>query len=146
KASDNSFITSGVNALLIDRKENLWIATMSQGIYRYLPKSSALKKVAIEGFDLGVNAAWSVCEDKSGTIWAGTRLGLLRYNTQSYKFETIPSVFSKENSDNEILSILEDNIGNLWLGTWSKGLRCYNKQSDSYTSYLNQKSKYVTHI
>lgn len=146
KAGDRSSITSAVNALLTDSKGYLWIATMSQGIYQFMPKSKRLRKVTVENFDLGVNATWSVFEDKSGTIWAGTRPGLLRYNAQSLKFEIVSSVFSKQNSDNEILSILEDNIGNLWLGTWSQGLRCYNKQSDSYTSYLNQKSKYVTHI
>jgi len=149
KASDNSKITSAVNALLVDKNGNLWIATMFQGIYFYSPKNSKLRKVAIEDVDLGMNASWSIIEDKTGTVWAGTRLGLLRYNSQSHKFEPIPSLFSNtENSNNEVLSILEDNKGNLWLGTWSDGLRYYNKQSDGYTSYLNNQSKsnYITHI
>src|SRR5690606_42075997 len=102
---------SGVNYLLIDRSGNLWIATMFQGIYFYNPRSSKLKKVAIENVDLGMNASWSIIEDKSGTIWAGTRLGLLRYNSQSHKFEPIPSLFSyAENSKYANISILEYNI------------------------------------
>src|SRR5690606_1750279 len=92
---------------------------------------------------------WSIIEDKSGTIWAGTRSGLIRYNTLVNKFEIVENLFSRlENSDNEVLFIMEDNAGNLWLGTWSEGLRCYNKQSNEFISYLNipSESNYITHI
>ncbi|RRN76362.1 hybrid sensor histidine kinase/response regulator, partial [Pseudoxanthomonas sp. SGD-10] len=148
KTAENIVITSAINALLVDSDKNLWIATMSQGIFKYNPRSSKLKKVNVDNADLGMNASWAIVEDKSGTVWAGTRLGLLRYNAQKDKFETIESLFSKdENSNHEILSILEDRKGNLWLGTWSNGLRYYNKQTEEYSSYLHQsKSNYVTHI
>lgn len=149
KATDNTFISSAINSLLIDKTGSLWIATMSQGIYRYDIQKQRLAKVLMEDVDLGLNASWSVIQDKSGTIWAGTRLGLLRYNSLFHKFEIIPSLFSKaENSDNEVLSILEDNKGSLWLGTWSNGLRRYDKQSEECISFLNNpvNTNYVTHI
>ena len=149
KATDHSQISSAVNSLLVDNKGMLWIGTMSQGVYTYDFQHNTLHKVELDKFDLGLNATWSIIEDKSGTIWAGTRLGLMRYNTQINKFEIVENLFSKmENSDNEVLSILEDKVGNLWLGTWSDGLRCYNKQSNEFTSYLNARSKtnYITHI
>ena len=149
QASDHSQITSAINSLLVDNKGTLWIGTMSQGIYTYNFQQNTLDKVELDKFDLGEVATWSIIEDKSGTIWAGTRSGLMRYNALISKFEIIENLFSKmENSDNEVLSILEDNVGNLWLGTWSEGLRCYNKQSNEFISYLNISSQpnYVTHI
>lgn len=149
KTTENLQITAAINSLLLDSKGVLWIGTMSQGIFKYDLKDNTLQKVKIMDVDLGMNATWSIIEDKSGIVWAGTRLGLLRYNTQINKLEIVSDLFSKtENSDNEVLSILEDNIGNLWLGTWADGLRCYNKQSGEFNSYLNQLSKnqYVTHI
>ena len=150
KALDGSEITSAVNSLLVDRNGSLWIGTMSQGLYRYNPSLHQLHRVELDEYDLGLNATWTIIEDKSGTIWAGTRLGLIRYNRQQEKFEIIENLFSKniDHSDNEVLSILEDNVGNLWLGTWSDGLRCYNKQSKEFVSYLNASSgsNYITHI
>ncbi|RXF68672.1 hybrid sensor histidine kinase/response regulator transcription factor [Arcticibacter tournemirensis] len=149
KASGNSSISSAVNALVVDKKGNLWIATMSQGLYIYSPKSQKLRKVEIEKTNLDVSTFWSVMEDRSGTIWAGTRAGLLRYNTQTNRLEIIHSITGKTGStNNEILSMTEDNRGNLWLGTWAGGLLCYNKQTDGYTSYLNRQFRfnYVTHI
>lgn len=150
KASDGSEITSAVNSLFVDKNGILWIGTMSQGVYCYDITKQILRRVPLVKYDLGLNATWTILEDRSGTIWAGTRLGLMRYNTQLEKFEVIENLFSKDfdNSDNEVLSILEDNVGNLWLGTWSAGLRCYNKQSKEFTSYLNGTTShnYITHI
>jgi signal transduction histidine kinase/ligand-binding sensor domain-containing protein/DNA-binding response OmpR family regulator len=149
KTSDNIEINSAINSLLVDSKGILWIGTMSQGIFMHSPKENRLTQVATDNIDLGLNATWSIIEDQSGIVWAGTRLGLLRYNAQSQRFESIKNLFSQtENAENEVLSILEDKIGNLWLGTWANGLRCYNKQSGEFTSYLNIPSAnlYVTHI
>lgn len=150
KTADGSEITSAVNTLLVDKNERLWIGTMSQGIYCYHIKTGKLRRVPLVEYDLGHNATWTILADKSGTIWAGTRLGLLRYHPQLEKFEVIENLFSKDfdDSDNEVLSILEDNVGNLWLGTWSAGLRCYNKQTDEFTAYLNgaPSPHYITHI
>ncbi len=148
RTKDNIAINTAVNSLLVDSRGILWVGTMFQGIFKYSPNENILQKVKIEN-DLGLNATWSIIEDKSGTVWAGTRLGLLKYHSQDETFESVKNLFSKtENSDNEVLSILEDSIGNLWLGTWANGLRCFNKQSGEFTAYLNQPAKnlYVTHI
>lgn len=150
KASDGSQITSAINTLLVDKGGLLWIGTMSQGVYTYNLEEQALHKIELDNFDLGGVATWSIIADKSGTIWAGTRRGLMRYSAQLGRFEVITGLFSKEaeNSADEVLSILEDNSGNLWLGTWSAGLRCYNKQSNEFISYLHGKGEgdYITHI
>lgn len=148
-APGHSVITDAINCLLVDRKGTLWIATMSYGIYSYHPANRKLRRIPTETATPDQNIAWSVIQDKSGTIWAGTRAGLLRYNLQSDRFEAISSLFSQRgNSENEVLSMLEDNKGDLWLGTWADGLRCYNKRSDEYTSYMNIRSRadYITHI
>lgn len=150
QASDGSRLMSAINALTVDKDGRLWIGTMSQGVYIYNVQQQKLHKIELDNFDLGGNATWSILEDKSGTIWAGTRRGLMRYSAQLGRFEVVTGLFSKEadNSDHEVLSILEDNSGNLWLGTWSAGLRCYNKQSNEFISYLHERAEtsYVTHI
>ena len=142
-------LTTAVNSLFLDKNNNVWIGSMHQGIFAYNIKDKTLKHVDVANNDLGANATWVIYGDRSGTIWAGNRLGLLRYNPTIEKFEFIDGLYSaSENSENEILYILEDNTGNLWLGTWSDGIRLYNKQTNHYTSYYGTSthSEYISHV
>lgn len=149
KTSDGTEISSAVNTIYIDNKGNIWIGTMYQGIFKYDPHKKELKKIELSKYTLGLNASWVIYGDRSGTVWIGNRLGLMRYNNDTGKLDPVDSMFSlAENPQHEILSILEDNKGNFWLGTWANGLRLYDKQSGTFISYLDQKdpSNYITHI
>lgn len=142
-------LTTAVNALYKDANGNIWIGSMYQGVFIYMPEQKKLKRVEVSKYTLGESASWVIYGDLLGTIWVGNHLGLLRYNKDTGRLDPMESMFGRlEKSHNEVLSILEDNRGNFWLGTWDSGLRLYDKQSDSYISYLNQEntSQYVTHI
>lgn len=142
-------ITSGVSCLKIDRHGILWIGTINQGIFTYNISTKTLHKVDIHKYDIGQNAVWAIHEDQSGCIWVATRLGLLRYNTDAQKLQAIENLFTTQhNFEHEILCIFEDQKGNLWLGTWSEGLRFYNRHSNEFISFFNDKDKanYITHI
>jgi signal transduction histidine kinase/ligand-binding sensor domain-containing protein/DNA-binding response OmpR family regulator len=149
-ASDGmSCLTSAVNAVYQDQAGDIWIASMTQGIFRYNPERKKLTKIELSKYSLETNACWVIYGNQSGNIWIGTRSGLLRYNRDTDKLDPVESMFSaSEGFPYEILSILEDKNGNLWLGSWGNGLYSYDKQSDSYVSYLNQNDdfQYVTHI
>lgn len=148
--ADGDKITSAVNTLLINKEnDQLWIGTMFQGVFVYDLHENILTQVEVHNHKLSSNAVWTIYKDKSNVIWVGTRIGLLRYDKTTEKLVPIKDMFSNRNiSGLEILSIYEDDNGNLWLGTWDGGLRRYNKQSNEYKSFLNDKNEscYVTHI
>ncbi|NDV83974.1 hybrid sensor histidine kinase/response regulator transcription factor [Bacteroides sp. 51] len=142
-------LTTAVNTLLIDRDGKLWIGSMYQGTFIYDPAQQTLRQVEVKNYNLGQNAVWTIYGDRSGTIWVGTRLGLLRYNAGAKELEAVDGLFSPlENSDHEVLTILEDTKGSLWLGTWSDGVRFYDRQRYYNTSYLGLQSEtdYITHV
>jgi len=148
KTPEGVSITSAVNSLYIDADQTVWIATMTQGVFHYLPKEKELRHVKVKD-NLTINPIWIIYEDQAGSVWLGTRLGLLRYNKEAERLEPIESMYHMSgNYEYEILSMLEDRKGNLWLGTWSEGLKQYNKQTDSYLTYMDGKNgfPYVTHI
>lgn len=146
--SGKGTFNSAINALHVDRQGSLWIATMSQGIWKYNPSTNKVAQIQLNGATLGQNATWAILQDRSGVIWAATRLGLLRFNSQQAHFDIVGPLFSEVgDSQFEILSMWEDPKGDLWLGTWSQGLIRYNKQSNEFSSFLNKTSHpYVTHI
>lgn len=149
ETTDGTRLTTAVNTLYKDKDGVIWIGSMYQGVFTYNPATEELRKIGLMQYDFGQHAVWSIYGDRSGTIWIGTRLGLLRYNRQSNLMEAVEGLFSPtDNSDHEVLCMLEDTKGNLWLGTWSDGIRFYNKQSYQNTSFLGLQSKsyYITHV
>lgn len=124
--ADNFKITYTVTTIFKDNRGNIWIGTNSQGIYTYNPEKNELKRVRVNGYDFDSNIVWSIYGDASDNIWVGTRLGLLRYNSNTGFFDPVEGLYSLyDSSEHETQTIVEDVNGDLWLGTWGKGLRLY---------------------
>jgi len=121
--------TIDVKAIYEDRNQSLWIATENSGIIRYRDgKSSFLdeEKGLLSKMVLGIT------EDREGSIWLGTSLGL--NCLKEGKFTTITT---KEGlSNNLIFAIFEDSKGYLWIGT-DKGL---NRYKDGLFMYFTTKN------
>lgn len=112
--------------VLEDRKGNLWFATTDSGVYYYNGKSFQ-HFTTKEG--LADNRVMSVYEDKAGIIWFGTGSGISRYDPgrtdgKSFRNFTSPNapLFYKDGHlNNDIMTILEDKTGKLWVGTRGDG-------------------------
>ncbi len=150
KTASGVSISTAVNALYLDKNKNLWIGTMSQGVFVYNTASQQLQQVKVNKYSLTNSATWCIYCDKSGIIWIGNRLGLLRYNPDTRQLDPVESLFnhSANSSNFEILSILEDTNGNLWLGTWNNGIELYNKRTNEVKSYFGNSTKdhYISHV
>jgi signal transduction histidine kinase/CheY-like chemotaxis protein/ligand-binding sensor domain-containing protein len=72
-----------VNALLVDRNGNLWVATDASGVFRISAKGDNLSFYAAED---GLNDAkvLSLLEDREGSIWVGTANGLDRFRDTKF--------------------------------------------------------------
>ncbi|MGI8958414.1 MAG: two-component regulator propeller domain-containing protein [Bryobacteraceae bacterium] len=98
-------------ALLVDRRENLWIGTNGGGLSRF---RNGKFTAYTSSNGLSNNSILSLYEDKTGAIWIGTDGGgLVRF--ENGKFH----VFTKADglSDNSVFSISGDEHGTLWIGT-----------------------------
>jgi len=77
-----------------------------------------------------------IFQDSRGLMWIGTEDGLNKYDGYSfivYKPDQ-KNPFSISNS--RILSIAEDQSGNLWIGTNGGGLNKYDRKSDRFFQFL----------
>jgi len=70
---------------------------------------------AIVVFD---RSTFRVFQDREGSIWLGTEVGLLRVRARAISTITKDDGLSWEN----VYSILRDRQGELWIGTWGGGL------------------------
>lgn len=102
------------------------------------------------------NEITSLFEDENGNLWIGTSKGILNkfnYKTETFehfdiantsdwylldeeKFVNVPLTLSR-NQLSSITSIDQDKIGNLWIGTWGKGLIKFNPKTNQKKYFLS---------
>jgi ligand-binding sensor domain-containing protein len=68
---------------------------------------------------LNGNSIGALFEDREGTLWIGTNNGLSKYDRGSDSFINYPTKASEGSLSNKyILTICDDYLGNLWIGTY----------------------------
>ena len=76
-----------------------------------------------------------ILQDKKGFMWFGTRNGLNRYDGVEFKIYEFVHGDSTSISSNFINSLVEDSLGNIWVGTMDAGLNLYNRDMDNFTRF-----------
>lgn len=104
----------GVTSLLRDRQDQLWIGTISSGLFRL--SALGLEQLTVEQ-GLPNNRVLALFEDKEGSVWVGTNGGLMRLRDTPFTTLTIDQGLS----DNYVRTLLEHSDGSLWIGS-SNGL------------------------
>ena len=111
-------------------KNGYWISTIGGGLYRL--KDDKFQHLSIN--DRGntfINFIKTLFVDTRGNVWLGTDgAGVYRFNEKTIHgkndviidFDHFHTHSSAPISDDFIMSIEEDNRGNIWVGTWSGGL------------------------
>ncbi len=131
----------GIAAIHQDKFGELWIATPSDGIHRYNPKTE--KEIVYrtnpnDSTSIGSNSIFSICEDSFGALWFGsisTGLSLFDRKTNSFlKFVNDPkNNFSL--GSNSVWCVIEDMNKNIWVGTWGGGLNKFDREKKSFKRY-----------
>ncbi len=123
-SNPNKGFLSNVTSILRDSKNEIWVGTQSNGLFRI--NSDEMEELAHYIFDkkdlksFSSNAVKTIYEDRDGNIWIGSAgEGLYRYNRDRDNFDR----FSVKDglSSNTVVSIISDKTGDIWLGT-RKGL------------------------
>ena len=143
---DTDFKTdqSKIVQMYIDSKDRLWIATSAYGLFM-LPNVSStnleLKNLPFQHYaydfnnknTINSNLLFSIEEDKKGTIWISTDLGVASYNEPNNNFNRLR--INTTLFDKKVMAIRCDNANNLWLSTISDGVYLYNQTSKKIINY-----------
>ena len=124
----NSISDNSIHSLFEDKKGGIWIGTKSGVLNKYNPRTEKFIKIKLQSNINVYNGIESIYEDNLGNLWLGTHLeGLYKINVKNSKIDhwTANSNKPKSLSNNYILSILEDNNGNIVIGTYN-GLNIFN--------------------
>jgi ligand-binding sensor domain-containing protein/signal transduction histidine kinase len=147
-ADNNSLSSDDILSIYEDSKGYLWIGTFNGGVNRYDRRSGIFKRYIHDAAKLNTisnNTVWSICEDKEGAIWFGTGNGLNKLPAKDSSNEAFIrySFGTAQNGKpaGQINSIVMDDEGVLWLGTFGRGLTKLvkstdgNHEKDTFVSY-----------
>ena len=113
---------------LWDKSGILWIGTFSEGLVKYDPNKKIFAHHVHDKNNqnsISSTEIYSISESKvyPDMIYVGTRGGGLNlFNTKTNDFSTIPIKFINDMFGGSVRSILEEEDGSLWVGTWGDGL------------------------
>ena len=128
--------TISVNALLKDSKNNIWIGTWLDGLFKYDANKKIMNHYLPRGGDynsISSNKISSIMEDSGGHIWIGTHSGGL--NKMQVDEESFTHYTTQNGLPNDVVfGILEDNNQFLWISTM-KGLVKFNPTTEHFRIY-----------
>ena len=136
--SNNSLIEGFISAILKDKthKEELWIGSRN-GLSIYNTKT---KKYSTQFEALRNKHIRFIFQDSENDIWLGTKTaGLFRYRDKKL-IKQFTEGTDKEHgiSSNNIVSIAEDHLGQVWIANFNNGINIYNKKTDSFTHIFHE--------
>jgi streptogramin lyase len=125
-----------VNALYEDSKENLWVGTWLDGLFRYNKNSNTSSHYLPDSkLPYSINSSKITCitEDSKGNIWVGTHSGgINKFDNSSGRFHHFTI---KNGLPNDVVyGILEDSNGYLWISTLD-GLARFDPQKEKFRNY-----------
>lgn len=128
-----------VQSITSDLHGNVWIGSQGNGIYtakfdngKITLKHIATAKENASSSTLNHSIVNYLFVDKSENLWIGTLNGFDKTDLKPPKF----TLYRKSNElnavpilDNVIASLYKHRNGEIWVGTWGKGLNIYNRQT-----------------
>ncbi|MEO6280562.1 two-component regulator propeller domain-containing protein [Roseateles sp.] len=112
-----------VSTMAADRKGGLWVST-DQGLNRLELATGRVQKDSAHGIPLGlpenVNPS-ALLLDRRGDLWAAMTYGLFVLRAGAPFFELVP-LQAGDRPAEDVISLLEDGDGRLWIGTLTSGV------------------------
>lgn len=116
----SSLPDNNIRLILPRSSGGLWIATGNAGVIRYEASSDRFFPLPNLPASLKRSHVFCMTEDKEGTLWFGSQLGLARYSPKNGKYEIYGKAAEKDNPSDftlgSVFSVFTDSRGNLWVG------------------------------
>jgi signal transduction histidine kinase/frataxin-like iron-binding protein CyaY len=126
----------GITRVIEDKNGVFWIGTNNNGLFEYEASKDKLTQHLHDDKDpnsISGNEVKALYIDSDDQLWIGTKsagLNLYNRNENNFSHKLTPSTLPSFT----IYQILEDDDGQLWLGTHG-GITCYNPKNNSYHNY-----------
>ena len=133
KNSRTGELEKKIKSIEVDRHGCVWVGTWGGGLFRYNLKTKKYRHFLYgQHQELPSESVISLAAD-GDFMWIGTfNDGLIRYdvNQNTYRYYKYTQGDTTTLGSNKIFALLNDDEGNLWIGTESGGLNVLDKNRD----------------
>tara|TARA_B110000467_G_scaffold161465_1_gene182618 strand:- start:11836 stop:15006 length:3171 start_codon:yes stop_codon:yes gene_type:complete len=142
----NSLSSDVVSRIIIDKNEQIWVATFGGGLNLYRERSQDFKQFSTKkkGAILTNDTINELFEDSTGKIWVGTENGLniISQNNDSWSIKHINHEAGNPSSltHNTVHSIIETVDNQIWVGTNGGGISIFDIDGVFLKSLESKKS------
>jgi ligand-binding sensor domain-containing protein len=120
---------------------SVWVGTLNSGLYVYDEKTDSFRSFKIFSKKPGPDRKLIsvIAQGRPGFILVGTDDSVARVNELTGEFKTFlkSPIGTSTGETLSLQSLLRDNKGKIWVGTFSKGLIYYDEESNKTVQFLN---------
>lgn len=116
--------TDYVYAICVDKNQRIWSGGIRGPLSMLNTKTGKFKR-----FNIGANGVNCIIQDTYGDMIIGTDRGILFINKKNEIIQLTGEVKSGSHAIEKVISIMEYNPGEFWIGTQGGGLIIWNKKS-----------------
>ncbi|NDW19113.1 response regulator [Dysgonomonas sp. 216] len=121
--------------VFIDSKDLIWVTTYGNGLFCYDNQSETLVnyKYNSNQNSPASNYILSIAEDRFGNIWIGSEYaGIIKVTKPNYNISIIhPEETTSLGKNNNVRTIYESSLNDIWVGTKNGSLYVYNEEMTS---------------
>lgn len=110
-----------IKSLCVDEQQTLWFYAKDYGLCNYNLRTNKINLV-----NATVRNATSIIKGKDDVLWLGTEHGLYQFNKTTKKLNPAENYSFADN----IMSLMLDAEGKLWVSTDGNGLRVFNTKNN----------------
>ena len=122
-----------VRSIYEDHQGVIWVGTAERGVSAYFRNSGQFVSYQTKSTDASSfcgNSVSAIVQDNDERLWFATEQGLCLYDRESNSFSGFGVIDdSKGLTDSDLMSLMVDRSGQLWIGTRHDGINISNPQS-----------------
>jgi ligand-binding sensor domain-containing protein/two-component sensor histidine kinase len=133
----NTEIISAADIKQNPEDASIWIAS-NKGLFYFDAKKDQILPASDNLSYLKNQFITAIHIPSKDEMWLASYDGLIKYNSKQGTTQVFRPSSSTELKGTLITSIHADEDGLLWLGTWGRGMQCFDPSTEKFTRYLNR--------